>query len=78
MARYFSHLHDDIVTLDEEGMELPNLSAARDNAIATIRGLICGDVQNGWLDLRHRVEVASEDHQRLLTVAYAEALDLRH
>jgi hypothetical protein len=78
MARYYFHLYDDVVTLDEEGVDLPDIDAARDNAIAAIRGLICGDVQNGRLDLRHHLEVAGEDNQRLLTIRYGEALDLRH
>jgi hypothetical protein len=77
MARYYFHLFDDMVTLDEEGVDLPDIAAARSNAITTIRGLICGDVQSGRLDLRHRVEVTN-DKERLFTVSYGEALELRH
>jgi hypothetical protein len=78
MARYYFHLYDDVVTIDDEGMDLPNIIAARDTAIAMIRGLICGDVQNGRLDLRHRLEVSGQDEERLLTVRYGEAVELRN
>jgi hypothetical protein len=77
MAKYYFHLYDDMVTIDEEGVDPPDIAAARVNAIASIRGLICGDVQTGRLDLRHRIEVTN-DNERLFTVSYREALELRH
>ncbi len=39
MQRYFFHLHDGRTTLDAEGVELPNLRAARGEAVRA-----CGDL----------------------------------
>lgn len=77
MPQYYFHLYDDITTIDDEGADLPDLDAAREYAIATIRGLICGDVHNGRLDLSYRIEVADEDEQPQFTIRYGEAIDLR-
>jgi hypothetical protein len=74
MPRYFFHLYNDLVALDEEGAELPDLEAARTHAIRNIRELMCEELLKGHLNFGHRIEVADDRWERVLTVPYSEAV----
>jgi hypothetical protein len=78
MAQFYFDLYDDLVTLDEEGADLPDVNAARERAIESIRDLICREVKTGVVDLRSRIEVFGEGRNPLFTVGYADALELRY
>lgn len=76
MPRYFFHIFNDEIVLDEEGLELPDIDSARQNAIAGARSLICRSVENGHLNLNHRIEVCDESDSRLFTMTFREAFTL--
>ena len=76
MPRYFFHLYNDVVAEDEEGQELPDLTAAREYAMRNIRDLMTEEVTTGRLILRHRIEIADEHGKRVLTVPFSEAVTL--
>ena len=42
MPRFFFHFYNDILTEDEEGVELPDVEAARERAIEEARAIVCG------------------------------------
>ena len=73
MPRYFFHVFNDEITLDEEGTELDGLDAARAFAIANARSLACESIHNGHLNLDHRIEIADETDARRMTVTFREA-----
>ena len=58
--RYFFHLHDELETFDDEGLDLPNDDAARAVAVKIVRELICDDVRAGRIALDHRIDIANE------------------
>lgn len=61
MARYFLHLRDGTnELLDPEGREFPTLEVMRDAVLFTARDLIAGDVRNGLVDFRFRIDVHDE------------------
>jgi hypothetical protein len=60
MPRFFFHVYDDIVALDNEGVELSSIERAKDEAIRGARALACEEVLKGDLHLDHRIEVADE------------------
>jgi len=60
MARYFFHLIDQFETEDHEGEELPDLAAARQQAISYARDLIAEAIKQGQVDLTHRIVVENE------------------
>ena len=62
---------------DEEGRELPDLDAVRCEALTGIRSILAEDVRKGFLDLAGRIEVLDETGARVLTVPFAEAVDVR-
>ena len=57
MARYFLHLrdsHDEL--LDPEGKELHDMEQLRAFVLKTARDLLAGDIHNGLIDFRFRID----------------------
>ena len=75
MPRWYLHVHDGAVAfLDPEGSELPDLAAAREEAIAAARemlsdGMLTGENRLGW-----RFEIADETGAPLLMMPFSEAV----
>jgi hypothetical protein len=78
MPRYFFHLHNGTAACDEEGRELPDLNAARAEAITTAREMMRDDIRAGRLPLGHRIEIHGADGTNLLTVRFDEAVTLEY
>jgi hypothetical protein len=77
MALFFLHLHNGLGFLpDEEGRELPDLEAARREAVRSIRSLLAEEITRGRIDLGGRVEIAGADGEILAQVPFAEALEI--
>jgi hypothetical protein len=76
MPRYFFHVFNDEITIDEEGAELADLDAAREFAIESLRSLACDSVKQGHLNLDHRIEIADETDARRMTVTFREAFTI--
>jgi hypothetical protein len=74
VPRFFFHLYDDGIVLDQEGQELPDIEAAREKALGQARDMICAEVQLGHLSLRHRIEIEDERSRVLLTVQFRDAV----
>ena len=69
------HVIEDLVCLDEEGVELPTLDDARERAIRGARELIAHEVaRSGRVILHHRIEIADDDGSVLLTIAYGDVV----
>lgn len=77
MSRYFFNVFDDLVTLDEEGLDLPNLDAARLKALQGAPDLICEQVRHGSIMLSHWIDVVDEAGATLLRLTFREAVDIR-
>ncbi|HEX8213849.1 MAG TPA: hypothetical protein VF582_00080 [Allosphingosinicella sp.] len=74
MPRFFFHVYDDEVALDDEGLDLPDLDTVRAHAVVGARSLICEVVSKGHINLRHRIEVEDEDRRPVLTLPFASAV----
>ena len=77
MPRYFFHVYDDVIAEDEEGAELPNLAAARLNALHGARDLICEQVRRGYMVLSHWIDVADDQGEKVLTITFRDAVDIK-
>jgi hypothetical protein len=62
--------------LDDEGQELPDLDAARAEAIGGIRSVLAEEVRAGVLNLHGQIEIRDADDALLAVVPYSEALQL--
>jgi hypothetical protein len=76
MPRYFFHVLNDIDARDEEGQELDNLAMAHLKAVDFARDLAAASVQQGRLNLTHRIDVENEAGEVLVTVTFAEAVEI--
>jgi hypothetical protein len=75
MPRFYFHLYNDLVAMDEEGLELPDLAAARETAKANIRDIMAELVkEDGRVTLQHRVEIADETGAIVATVPFRDAV----
>ena len=77
MPRFFFHVYHDIVAQDEEGTELPNLAAARLHALMGARDLDAEQVRHGHLELSHWIDVVDERGEKVLTLTFRDAVDIR-
>ena len=76
MPRFFFHVYDDIVALDDEGVDLPDAETARAAALSGARGMICDQVKKGLLNLSHRIEVEDEAGERVLVLPFGAAVEI--
>jgi hypothetical protein len=77
VPRYFFHVFNDQTSLDDEGLELPHLDAARAHAILGARSLMGDSLKQGHLDLSHHIAIQNERGELLLDVKFGEAVAVR-
>jgi hypothetical protein len=74
MPRFFFHVHDQHVSQDDEGLDLPDADAALAEAVKGARSLAAEQVLNGRLNLGHRICIADETGAPLATVSFGDAV----
>ena len=75
MARYFFHLRDGRdETLDQEGSEFSDMDAVRQAVLVGVRDLIAGDVLQGVIDFRFRVEAENEAGEIVYSLPFKQAV----
>ena len=74
--RFFFHLSDEISCMDEEGMDLPDLAAARAKAIESARSIMSAAILSGKLPLTDVITIADESGSPLATLAFRDALEM--
>ncbi|HUE78067.1 MAG TPA: hypothetical protein VMN38_00345 [Sphingomicrobium sp.] len=77
MARYFMHLRDGTEQiLDPEGLEFPTVEALRKAVLVSARDLMTGDVREGVIDLRFRIDVEDESGVIIYTLPFKHAVNI--
>ncbi|MGZ8312310.1 MAG: DUF6894 family protein [Allosphingosinicella sp.] len=77
MQRYYFHVRDCWgEALDEEGLELADIAAARTIAIKGARSLICAEAEEGRLDLGGEIKVTDAAGGRFFLLRFDEAVVL--
>lgn len=74
MPRYFFHLYNDVVAMDDEGVDLPDLAAARANGIKEAREMMVETVSEGRINFSHRIDIADESGAVVDSVTFGEAV----
>lgn len=78
MSRFYFHVVNGCgETRDEEGVELPDLEAARLQAVSGIRSILRDEVARGELDLRGKIRITDDRDQLLLDVPFRTAVVVR-
>ncbi|MET0375623.1 MAG: hypothetical protein ABW128_15375 [Rhizorhabdus sp.] len=78
MPHFYLHLiNGSGVTRDDEGLELPDATAARHEALSAIRSILKEELVQGQLDLGGRISIDDGEGNFLFDVMFAEAVDIR-
>jgi hypothetical protein len=78
MPLYFFDIHNDVEAEDLEGRELPDLDAARTEAIKGARALIADSVvTHGRIVMHHSITVADEGGKLLLTIPFSDVVTIK-
>jgi hypothetical protein len=77
MPQFFLHLRDDAgELLDPDGAELADTAAVERCAMEAARGVMSGDLANGLLDLRYRIDVENERRDIVHTLHFRDAVSI--
>lgn len=77
MARYFLHLRDSVDELiDSDGRDYVNLEALKEAVMITARDLMAGDIRNGIIDLRYRIDAEDAAGSIVYTLPFKHALNI--
>jgi hypothetical protein len=77
MTRYHINVFDDVEVIDEEGVELPDLAAAKARGIRGGRAMMADHVKAGRpLRLFHRIEIVDEGGKVLTVIPFRELITL--
>ena len=75
VPRFYFHLHNDMDVTDVEGIELPDLAAARALAVQQARVTFAETAkETGRIVLHHRIDIADEGGAILVSVKFGEAV----
>jgi hypothetical protein len=74
MSLFYFDLFNDIDSSDDEGQDLADLAAAISAATRYARAMAAESVNEGHLDLRHRIEVRDAAGAIVATVKFGDAV----
>ena len=77
MPRYYLHLRDGSdELLDSDGSEFADADALRKGVLFTVRDIMAGDIRNGVLDLRFRIDAEDEGGLLIHSMPFKHALNI--
>ena len=77
MARYYMHLRDGTEQiLDPEGLEYPSVEALRKAVLISARDLMTGDVREGVIDFRFRIDAEDESGAIIYSLPFRHAVNI--
>lgn len=77
MARYYMHLRDGTEQiLDPEGLEFPSVEALRKAVLIAARDLMTGDIREGVLDFRFRIDAEDENGVIIYSLPFKHAISI--
>ena len=78
MPRYYFDLHNDIDTVDEEGVELAGVDDAVGHALREARWMIQASVADtARIDLRHHIDVRDENGNVIYVMHFEDAVTVQ-
>jgi hypothetical protein len=77
VARYYMHLRDGTEQiLDPEGLEYPSVEALRKAVLISARDLMTGDIRQGVLDFRFRIDAEDESGTIVYSLPFKHAVNI--
>jgi hypothetical protein len=77
MPTFFFHIRGGAVEAEDFiGMDLPNVAAARNEAVRSARDIMMDEIQAGRLSLKRRIDVEDQDQRPIFSLPFGEAIEL--
>jgi acyl-coenzyme A thioesterase PaaI-like protein len=77
VPRFYFNLRNDLSVDDEEGMELPDVQAARALAAKYALDMVAASVlEQGRINLSHRIEVTDDSGGDIVAVAFGDVVTI--
>lgn len=77
MPRYYFHLYNDIEAADPDGVELPNIGAARMAGLHNVRFTVAETIKTeGRFTGEHRIDIEDADGKVLDTIYFRDAVTI--
>lgn len=76
MTLYFFNLYNDVTAMDYEGVEFPDLAAARAHGMEETRTMAAASAMCGEINMRHRIEIADSSGAVLDTICFSDAVTI--
>lgn len=77
MPRYFFHLRDHVdELLDAEGTEFADLESVKHAALRAARDVMMGDLRNGIIDFRYRIDAESQNGEIVFSLPFKHAVNI--
>ena len=77
MARFFLHLRDSTdELLDPEGREYADMETLRRAVMTCVRDLMAGDIRDGVVDLRFRIDAETADGVIVYSLPFKHAVSI--
>lgn len=74
--RFFFDLHNDIDSIDDEGVDLPSPMAAHERGVLEAREMAKASIsEHGHIDLRHFIQIRNEEREIIGRIAFEEAIE---
>jgi hypothetical protein len=78
MSHYFFDLHNDVDALDDEGVELPDLEAAKAHGLREVRQMLqASTMETGKINLCHDIDIRDEDGRIVHVLRFQDAVTVR-
>ena len=75
-ARFFFNLFNDVVAIDNQGVELPDFEAARKQALTGAAEIIAERITQGErVQLDHRIEVQNAEREVIWVLRFRDLVD---
>lgn len=78
MPRYFFHLYNDITSIDQEGVELPDQAAAHAHGTEEARAMAADSALHGKIDRDHHIDIVDDQGRVVETICFGEAVAIVH
>ncbi|HEX8258118.1 MAG TPA: hypothetical protein VF589_10835 [Allosphingosinicella sp.] len=77
MPRFYFHVcNGNGFTEDSGGKVLPDLPAARQEAITSLRSILAADMNMGHVNMSSFIEIEDDEHRLMMTIQFMDAIEI--
>jgi hypothetical protein len=77
MPLYFFHVGSSTTAMDREGLDYPDIAAAREEALEALREIIADEVKSGSVPKYENIAISDEAGECVATVTFNDAIEIK-